>query len=183
MRRKVPDGNWRNRIVESGVKRADQFLAHPDNWRVHPGSQEEALVGILNRVGWVQDVIESKRTGHVLDGHLRVKAALRKGDATPVPYKVVDVTEHEEALLLASLDPLSALATTDQAKYDELVGLLPEEFALLASLAKGDVKVPTTVQFEVQEHHRVVVECESEEARDRLLARLTEDGYACRAGR
>lgn len=184
MRRKAPDGSWRNRIVESGVKRADQFCAHPDNWRVHPTAQEEALVALLDKVGWVQDVIESKRSGYMLDGHLRVKAALRKGDATPVPFKVVDVTEHEEALLLASLDPLSALAVTDKAKYDELVRLLPEEYALLASLAKGGVEsAKTLVQFEAKEHHKVVVECESEQAQETLLARLQGEGYVCRVGR
>ena len=175
---------WANRIVSSGVQPAGQFLAHPDNWRIHPGAQEEALIGILDRVGWVQDVIVSQRTGYTLDGHLRVASALRRGEETPVPYKVVDVTEAEEALLLASLDPIAALAGTDNAKYEELVGLLPDDLAVLAKLAKGSAETAKTlVQFTAQEKHTVVVECADAQQQRDLLSRLTQEGYTCRHGR
>jgi hypothetical protein len=30
--------SWRNRIVGSGVKPASEFMANPDNWRVHPSA-------------------------------------------------------------------------------------------------------------------------------------------------
>jgi len=42
---------WANRIVEYGVKPADQFLAHELNARRHPGGQRDALRGSLDTVG------------------------------------------------------------------------------------------------------------------------------------
>ena len=171
---------WANRIVASGVRPAGEFVAHPDNYRLHPHAQEDALVGVLDKVGWVQEVIVSQRTGYVIDGHLRVLAALRKGEETPVPFKEVDVSENEEALLLAALDPLSALAGHDQAKYDELLALIPDDMLDLAKAAWGDpLPDETTVSFTAKAHHRVVVECADEAAAFKLHERLTQEGYAC----
>jgi DNA modification methylase len=48
---------WRNRIVGHGEEDPTQLLANPKNWRIHPKAQQDALVGVLNEVGWVQDVI------------------------------------------------------------------------------------------------------------------------------
>src|SRR5437867_4576224 len=67
---------WRNRIVGSGEEAPDQLLANPKNWRIHPKHQQEALAGVLDEVGWVQEVIVNQQTGHLVDGHLRVTLAL-----------------------------------------------------------------------------------------------------------
>lgn len=111
---------WRNRIVREGEEAPDQLLAHPRQWRIHPGAQQSALEGVLSQVGWVQRVIVSQRTGHVLDGHLRVMLALRRGEPT-VPVVYVDVDEAEEDLILATIDPLSAMASADEQKLGELL--------------------------------------------------------------
>jgi hypothetical protein len=181
MARKKKPTAWTNRIVGSGERAAKEFVAHPDNYRIHPHAQEQALVGVLATVGWVQDVIVNKRTGYLVDGHLRVLAALREGDDTPVPYKEIDVSEHEEALLLASLDPLSALAGHDAAKYKELVDLLPADLRTLADLAWGDEdrSTETKVEFTARAHHRVVVDCADEGAAVQLHDRLVAEGYSC----
>ena len=171
---------WANRIVRSGVRPASEFLAHPDNFRVHPHTQEEALRGVLERVGWVQEVIVSERTGRIVDGHLRVLTALKNGDDTPVPFKEIDVTENEEALLLAALDPIAALAGHDDAKYKELLDLLPDGDQALAAACMGEqAPVETEVTFTAKVHHRVVVDCESEAAAFKLHERLSEEGYRC----
>lgn len=175
----APNG-WKNRIVGSGVQAADQFIASPDNWRKHPSAQEDALVAVLSRVGWVQEVIVSRRSGHVIDGHLRVLAALKRGDKTPVPYKEVDVSESEEALILSTMDPLSAMAIPDQPKLDELLALLPEDFAGVAQLVFADPPEGRTVQFTATEKHQIVVECPDADAAAQLLARLTAEGFKCR---
>ena len=47
---------WKNRIIGSGTMAAGQFVANPKNWRVHPKAQRDALNGVLNEVGWVQNV-------------------------------------------------------------------------------------------------------------------------------
>lgn len=111
---------WRNRIVGAGDEAPDQLLANPANWRIHPQTQQDALEGVLNEVGWVQQVIVNQRTGHLIDGHLRVALAMRRGEPT-VPVLYVDLDPHEEALILATLDPLAAMAAADAEKLDELL--------------------------------------------------------------
>ena len=103
--------------------RADQFQAHPRNWRTHPPQQRRALAASLNNVGWVGAVLVNRQTGHLLDGHERLWQALDQGDDTPVPYIEVDVSEDEEHLILATLDPIGAMAETDA---EMLAGLLAE---------------------------------------------------------
>ena len=70
---------WRNRIIGTGMEDAEQLLANPKNWRVHPKAQQTALEGALNEIGWVQNVIVNQRTGFVVDGHARIALAISKG--------------------------------------------------------------------------------------------------------
>lgn len=103
--------SWRNRIVGTGVEDADQLLANPRNWRIHPKHQQAALEGILKEVGWVQNVIVNRTTGFVLDGHARVALAISRGEKVPVVY--VELSLEEETLIMVTLDPLSSMAETD----------------------------------------------------------------------
>lgn len=173
---------WRNRIVEKSEQRADQFVAHPDNYRLHSTEQEAALTHVLGKVGWVQDVIVSKRSGYLLDGHLRVKAALARGDGTLVPYKVVDVSEADEALILSTMDPIGALARADREKVDELIALLPDEDDVaLARLLHGERKADKKlIAFEAETTFSVIVECQNETQQAALVGRLRAEGYTCR---
>lgn len=118
---------WKNRIIGNGEEKPDQLLANPKNWRIHPKNQQEALKGVLSKVGWVQDVIVNKNTGFVVDGHLRVTLAMRDGQKT-IPVKYVDLTEQEEALILATIDPLSAMASEDEDKLNILVDELKNDY-------------------------------------------------------
>jgi hypothetical protein len=128
--------SWKNRIVGEGVQVASQFVANPANWRVHPQNQRDAMRGALNEVGWVQRVIVNRRTGYLIDGHERVWQALQNGDAE-VPYVEVDLDEAEEAYVLATLDPIGAMA---QASNEQLGALLAEvqsgDAGVLAMLAE-----------------------------------------------
>lgn len=136
---------WRNRIVGEADEPPDQLLANPANFRTHPSNQAEALVGVLSDVGWVQRIIVNQRTGHVVDGHLRVAEALKAGAPT-VPVLYVDLSEDEERLILATLDPLSALAGTDAAALDALLRDVttdsPAVAAMLDALAQEAGVVP-----------------------------------------
>ena len=116
----------KNRIIGSGVEPLDSILFNPRNWRIHPLSQQDALKGVLEEVGWVQEVIVNKRTGHLVDGHLRCQLAAREGAKT-IPVKYVDLSEDEEALVLATLDPIAAMAATDKQKLDELFANIQSE--------------------------------------------------------
>lgn len=120
MAKKPKPDAWRNRIIGHGEEAPDQLLANPANWRIHPKAQQDALAGVLSQVGWVQDVIVNQQTGHVVDGHLRVSLAIsRKEPSIPVVY--VDLSPEEEALVLATLDPLAAMAAADKEKLDTLL--------------------------------------------------------------
>jgi hypothetical protein len=90
------------------------------NARIHPKHQADALKGVLTEVGIVQNIVVSELTGHVLDGHLRISLALRDRQPT-VPVTWVNVSEDEERLILATLDPISAAAAWDREKLDDLL--------------------------------------------------------------
>jgi hypothetical protein len=111
---------WRSRIIGHGEEAPDQLLANPRNWRIHPKEQQDALAGVLAEVGWVQDVIVNQRTGHVVDGHARIEIAISRGEPM-VPVVYVDLDENEEGIVLASLDPLSAMAAKDPEKWADLL--------------------------------------------------------------
>ncbi len=129
-----PPAAFRSRIVGEGFEAPDQLLANPLNWRVHPKHQADALEGVLRQVGWVQRVIVNRTTGNMVDGHLRAQLALRENEPT-VPVLYVELTEAEERLVLATIDPIAGLAGTDQGLLDQvLAGLASENDALQALL-------------------------------------------------
>jgi DNA modification methylase len=118
--RRPPAAAWRNRIVayEPAVDPAS-LTANPRNWRLHPKGQRDALRGSLNEVGWVDTVLVNATSGRVVDGHARLEEALAAKTTVPVIY--AELTDDEEALVLATLDPITAMATPDEEKLSELV--------------------------------------------------------------
>ena len=109
-----------NRIVGHGEEAVDQLLANPLNYRLHPDNQQHALAGSIDDIGFIRSVTVNRRTGRVVDGHLRVTLAARSGVAT-LPVEYVDLSEAEEAQALLSLDPIAAMAASDKQKLDELM--------------------------------------------------------------
>lgn len=110
-----------SRIIGQGDEDPEQLLANPANWRIHPHYQQDMLADALDTVGWVHPIIVNTRTDHVIDGHLRIHLALARGERVPVTY--VDLSLEEERFVLATLDPISALAITDK---DQLGTLLDD---------------------------------------------------------
>ncbi len=141
---------WKNRIVGYGEEAPDQLLANPLNFRTHPKHQQDALAGVLAEVGVVQNVIVNQRTGFVVDGHLRISLAMRDNQPT-VPVTYVDLEPHEEALILATLDPISALATADNEKLRDLLDEVSTSDAavmqMLADLAEREGVAAPNVDF------------------------------------
>lgn len=99
-----------------------ELAENPRNWRTHPPAQLTALTGTLAEVGWAGACLFNRTTGRLIDGHARRKVALEQG-ATVVPVLVGNWTEDQERKILATLDPLAAMAQQDN---QALAGLLKE---------------------------------------------------------
>lgn len=127
--------SWRNRIVGHAEVAPAELVPNPANWRSHPPEQQRALAGALGEVGWVAQVLVNRTPGHIVDGHLRVELARARNEAT-VPVTYVELSEEEERLVLASLDPLAAMAEAEKdALAALLAGLSSEDGALAQMLA------------------------------------------------
>ncbi len=131
--------SWANRIVGYGEEAPDQLPAHPSNWRSHPRGQQEALASVLGEVGLVQAVVVNRTSGHLIDGHLRAELAIAAGQPT-IPVVYVELSEEEEQIILASLDPIGAMATADRDKLSELLAGIEKENlgGLLEEIARAN---------------------------------------------
>jgi len=111
---------WKNRIIGTGTADPVDLIPNPKNWRKHPREQESALEGVIEEIGWIQDIIINQRTGRMIDGHLRAELAIKNKEKS-VPVKYVDLSEEEEAKALLTLDPITAMAEADKEKLAELL--------------------------------------------------------------
>ena len=130
---------WANRIIDHGEESPDQLLANPRNWRLHSPTQQRALASVLDEVGVVQSVIVNRTTGYLVDGHLRVQLAKAAGQSS-VPVVYVELSEEEEQIVLASLDPIGAMATADREKLAEVLAGIdhPDLAGLLEAVARAN---------------------------------------------
>jgi len=136
----------RDRIIELRRVRAADLMSHPENWRDHPESQVAVLDGILGEVGIADALLGFPADGlgivtpdcqlMVFDGHARK-------DHNPNqiwPVLVMDLTRAEADKMLAVIDPVSAMAKTNQDKLVKLISGLNTECdaiaEMLAALAK-----------------------------------------------
>ena len=125
---------WRSRITGHADVPPATLIPNPRNWRTHPADQQRALGGALSEIGWVAEVLVNKTTGNVVDGHLRIELALAREEPS-VPVSYVELTEAEERLVLATLDPLAAMAEAEATSLASLLaGLEPADNALRALL-------------------------------------------------
>lgn len=131
----------RNRIKALEYIHTRDLVAHPGNWREHPKAQADALLGILQEVGIAGALLayRSERQGGalvVIDGHLRKDAAPQKW-----PVLILDVDDSEADYLLATHDPLAAMATADAGALDALLSSVNSGAAavtaMLAELAES----------------------------------------------
>lgn len=116
----------------------EDIQPHEMNWRRHPQAQEAALSDLLGEVGWAGALLYNEATGRLIDGHCRRKVAKTRRDEK-VPVLVGNWTEDQERKILATLDPIAAMATSDadalSALLDSVTTDSPDIQALLDSLA------------------------------------------------
>lgn len=138
--------DWQNRIVGYGAEPPWALKANPKNWRKHPRHQASALSGVLFEVGIVQNVIVNKTTGNLVDGHLRVELAL-KSKQSSIPVTYVELSLTEEAEILATLDPVSALATSDKVRLEDLLASIKSSDDAVNNLLR-DVAVKSGIKID-----------------------------------
>ena len=185
--------SYRNLIVGQGDEPVDSILFNQNNWRVHPFEQQEALEGIFEDVGVVQRIIINLRTSPewgasqnvktLVDGHARVKIFAQHEEPT-IPALYIDANPREEALILASLDPIGGMAVTDREKLSSLLTSLQTENENLNEMftkmsgqyedyAVDYDKVENLEDYDEPEISlRVIIEFEDEEEEDAFYERV-----------
>ncbi len=133
--------NIRNRVTEMRLMPGAELLSNPGNWREHPEAQREALAGILDEIGIAGALLAYYSERHdgaltLIDGHER-KADF--GEAT-WPVLITDLCDEEADLLMASLDPIGAMATANKTKLDSLLHQVQSGSAGLQSMLDGLAK-------------------------------------------
>jgi len=177
----------RDRIRELRRVRAADLVPNPKNWRTHPEGQADALRGVLSEIGYATALIARELPDGslmLIDGHLRA-------ETTPdheVPVLVLDVDEAEADLLLATLDPLAALAESNAAILEELLsGVQSGNEAvqsMLADLAEAEGVTPkddaADTEVVPKTGWEIVVTCTNEEQQRQIFDQLTAEGVECR---
>lgn len=112
--------NIRDRVKELRRVPASELHPSPFNWRTHPKHQLDALRGVLAEIGYAAAALARELPDgalQLIDGHARADIS---GD-TPIPVLVLDVTESEAKTILATFDPLGAMAESNAAALDALL--------------------------------------------------------------
>jgi hypothetical protein len=153
---------------------AGSLTENPLNWRRHSPEQLQSIRDLLNDpdIGWAGACLYNERTKRLVDGHARKTVADPK---TPVPVLVGNWSEEAEKKILATLDPVCAMAQGDADAYAALVeninaeslwvrDLLHNTQAGLNAVAEDDEEAPTEPsavlpQMECQpfEHHDYIM--------------------------
>jgi ParB-like chromosome segregation protein Spo0J len=123
----------RDRIKDLRRVRAGDLPPNSKNWRKHPEEQQNALRGVLAEVGFVDALMVRELPDgslKIVDGHLRAETT---PDAE-VPVLVVDLDEAEADKVLATFDPLAAMAEPDEAQLESLLRGISTDSEALAEL-------------------------------------------------
>lgn len=180
----------RDRVRELRRVPASQLRPSTWNWRSHPQAQADALRGILAEVGFAGAVLARELpdgTLELIDGHLRAETVTDE----EIPVLVLDVSADEAKKLLATFDPIGAMAGAEGEKLDALLREVQTDNDALAAmlntlahdngLASDQEPDPPAGPDEIPEQFQVLVECRTEQEQTGLLERLTTEGYKCRS--
>ena len=131
----APDNTPRlkDRTIEVVRVPASELVNNAKNYALHDEVQLKALAGAMREVGFTTPVLARRLEDGkllVLDGHARVKVA---GDEV-IPVQVLDVNEKEGDIILATANPLAAMAGRHEAMLEDLLASLEIEDEALADM-------------------------------------------------
>ena len=178
----------RDRIIDFRRVPACSLQPHPNNWRVHTNRQRTILKGVLAEIGYADALLVRELPDGALqlvDGHLRAETTPNQH----VPVLVLDLNDAEAAKLLATLDPIAALADTDQTNLDSLLAQIETENIAIQEFLRG--MTDTTPHIgetnseingvsSLPEVFQIIVTCQDEEEQREVFEHLTAEGRRCR---
>ena len=139
----------RDRIKEFRRVKASDLAPSPKNWRTHPKAQKEALQGLLAEIGFAGAVLarETPNGLMLIDGHLRTETAAD----SEIPVLILDVDEAEADKILATFDPIGAMAGADAAALDALLRGVETSSEAVAGMLAELAKEAGLYQKEIKE--------------------------------
>lgn len=161
----------------------ESLTDNPANWRTHPQEQLDALSTLIrdDEIGWANALLFNERTGRLIDGHGRKKIA-KPGELVPV--LIGSWSEEAERKILATLDPLAAMAETDLDALRTLAASV-DWAGELAEVAKSLDLFPAAALDATPRlagyEYKLVIDCGDEQKQAALLARLEAEGLAVKA--
>jgi hypothetical protein len=175
----------RDRIKDFRRVPADSLHPHPKNWRVHNDRQRSILQGVLAEIGYADALLARELPDgslQLIDGHLRAETTPHQ----KVPVLVLDLNDAEAEKLLATLDPLAALADTDQTMLNDLLAQIETENVALQEFLRSMTEDSDSLydkddnEVEIPEVYQVLVTCRDEEEEREVFEQLTAEGRHCR---
>ena len=129
---------WQNRIIGLEYHKPGDIAEHPYQWRAHTETQVAAIKGILAEVGIAGALLAYHSPDNdgaltAIDGHLRKSL---KSDVE-WPVLVLDVDDAEALKLLATFDPIGAMAQVDLGALQKVLERVEMEDTALQAMLKG----------------------------------------------
>jgi len=178
----------RDRITDFRRVPASSLHPNPKNWRTHNARQRNVLKGILAEIGYADALLARELPDgslQLIDGHLRAETTPNQ----KVPVLILDLNDAEADKLLATLDPLAALAGTDQTMLDDLLAQVETENIAVQEFLRtltdsqsedcgSDLFDPKEVA--IPEVYQILVSCRDEAEQREVFDGLTAEGRSCR---
>ncbi len=178
----------RNRIKGHRRVRAGDLVPHEWNFRLHPEPQQAALRALYEEVGFARSLLAYELPDgrlKLIDGHLR-------RDLDPdmeVDVEILDVTDDEARALLLSIDPLAALAETQEQIHRRLLELTPTPSDELEAVWRAGAEACLAAAAApeasplagIPAQFLILITCRDEGQQVDLLKRFAAQGLECKA--
>jgi hypothetical protein len=178
----------RTRIKGHRRVRAGDLIPHELNFRLHPEQQRAALQALYQEIGFARSLLAYELPNgrlKLIDGHLR-------RDLDPnmeVDVEILDVTDDEARALLLSIDPLAALAETQEQIHQRLLEITPTVSpdlkaawrAAAEACLEASAALPVRAVPSAPAQYLILLTCRDEKHQVELLTRFHGEGLKCRA--
>jgi ABC-type molybdenum transport system ATPase subunit/photorepair protein PhrA len=178
MPRKKPPALFRDRIKDFRRVPASELLSNPKNWRIHSDAQRNAYRALVAELGFAgAELVRELTDGRLMliDGHMRKE----EHEKQLLPVLVTDLTEEEAGVLIASFDPLAAMAGANQEKLDDLLTKASSDaLDLIHNRGGRDYSLDEDA---IRLEYSVLVRCANEQDQLAILAELDRHGLDTKA--